>query len=129
MEIIIGIVSALLLICIFIFTRHFWDKPKDMVNMMEKFDIIVKKGLSLGENARILEIRENFIKIGQRDHTGEKAFMVKQRPGNEFRVLYTQSYDKEYKDFKFNHVYPDTADQNEIVAQFEKEIESRLVKR
>ena len=55
--------------------------------------------------------------------------MVKQRPNNEFRVIYTSSYDRVYKDILFNHIYPDDYDQNEIVAEFEKEIEARSEKR
>ena len=123
MAIIISIVAFLLLMALFIFTRHLWDHPKETVDMLEKFDVIIKKGLSLGEDARILELRDNFIKVGVRNQHGEKAIMVKQRPENEFRVLYTSSYDRIFKDFKFNHVYPDSFDQKEIVAQFEKEIE------
>lgn len=123
----------LILIVVFIgviaFTRHLWEKPKDTIDMIKKFDIIVKKGLSLSDEARILELRENFIKVGIRNHTGEKSFMVKQRPGNEFRVIYNSIYDRVYKDLKFNHVYPDSADQNQIVAQFEKEIKELSVKR
>lgn len=129
MQIAISIIAFILLICLFVFTRGLWDKPKDTVDMVKKFDVIVKKGLSLGEDARILELRDNFVKVGIRNHNGEKAFMVKQRPGKEFRVLYSSIYDREYKDFKFNHVYPDSFDQNEIVAQFEKEIEALSVKR
>ena len=129
MIIAIIILSILVLAAILAFTGHLWDRPKDTVDMMKKFDVIVKKGLSLGDDAKILELRENFIKVGIRNHTGEKAFMVKQRPGNEFRVLYNCAYDSVYKDFKFNHVYPDSYDQNKIVAEFEKEIEALSVKR
>lgn len=129
MTLAIVLISILVLYCLFSFTRHLWDKPKDSVNMTKKFDVIVKKGLSLGEDAKIIELRENFIKVGIRNHNGQKAYMVKQRPDNEFRVLYTSSYDPVYKDFKFNHVYPDDYDQNKIVEEFEKEIELLSVKR
>lgn len=129
MIIVYSILGVILFICLVVFTRHIWDRPKDSVDMMKKFDVIVKKGLSLGEDAKILELRENFIKIGVRNHTGEKFYMVKQRSGEEFRVIYEQSYDKEYKDLKFNHVFPDSADQNKIIAQFEKEIAAKNVKR
>lgn len=129
MHILVSLLSVLLLICLFVLTRDLWDKPKDSVDMVKKFDVIVKKGLSLGEGARILELRDNFIKVGIRDHNGEKLFMVKQRRGNEFRVLYSSTYDRDYKDLKFNHVYPDSFDQNEIVAQFEREIKALSVKR
>jgi len=123
------ICGVLILICAFVFTQHLWDKPKDTVDMMAKFDTIVKKGLSLGKRAKVIELRENFIKIGVRDKSGESAYMVKQRPGAEFRVMYILEYNKEYKDLKINHVYPDDADQNEILAQFDKEIAESLVKR
>lgn len=123
------ILAALALICIIVFTRHIWDKPKETIDMIATYDIILKKALSLGPNAKLIELRENFVKAGIRNQNGEKAFMVKKRPGNEFRVLYISKYDKDYEDFKFNHVYTDGADQNEIVAQFEKEIKESLVKR
>jgi len=127
--VIIVISAFIAIICIIVFTRSLWDRPKDTVDMMKKFEAIVNKGLELGSGAKILELRTNFIKVGKRDHTGEKAYMVKQRPGNEFRVIFICEYDSEYKDLRIEHVYPDTADQKEIIAQFEKEIEQSLVKR
>lgn len=129
MKLAIFLIILLVLFAIFTFTRHFWDRPKEGVDMVKKFDTIVKKGISLGDGGRILELRDNFIKVGVRNQNGEKALMVKQRPNNEYRVLYTRSYDPVYKDLKFNHVFPDSANQEEIVSQFEKEIESRSEKR
>lgn len=129
MKLAIFLIILLVLFAIFTFTRHFWDRPKEGVDMVKKFDTIVKKGISLEDGGRILELRDNFIKVGVRNQNGEKAFMVKQRPNNEYRVLYTRSYDSVYKDLKFNHVFPDSANQEEIVSQFEKEIESRSEKR
>lgn len=129
MKILLALVIALLAIVIFNCTRHLWDRPKDTVDMLQKFDTIVKKGYALGEGGRIIELRENFVKVGFRNAKGEKAYMVKQRPDKEFRVLYTSTYDPDYQDLKFNHVYPDGTDQNEIIAQFEKEIAESLVPR
>jgi len=129
MQIIITILAVLALILIVSFTRHLWDRPKDTVDMVKKFDTIIKKGYSLGEDSKLIELRENFVKAGVRNHNGEKAFMVKQRPGNEFRVIYICDYDPVYHDLRIEHVYPDSTDQNQIVAQFEKEIAESLQKR
>jgi len=123
------ILGILAFICIFVFASARLRRPDDSVDMMAKFEPIVKKGLSLGKRAKVIELRENFIKIGVRDKSGESAYMVKQRPGGEFRVMYILEYNREYKDLKINHVYPDNADQNEILAQFEKEIAESLVRR
>jgi len=123
------LLAVLVFVCIVVFSRHIWDKPKNTVDMIKVYDTIIKKALSIGENARLLELRDNFIKVGVRDQNGEKAFMVKQRPDQEFRVLYISKYDKEYEDFKIQHVYLDGHDQDKIVEQFEKEIAESLVKR
>lgn len=129
MTILYIIVAVLALILIVVFTRNLWDKPKDTVDMAKKFETVLKLGYSLGQESKVLETRENFIKVGVKNLNGEKAVMVKQRPGNEFRVIYNVIYDAEYEDFKIEHVYKDDADQNEIVDQFRKEIKDSLVKR
>lgn len=129
MKIAIIIIVIIALICLFEFTRSIWDKPKDTVDMMKKFETIVNAGLALGDTAKVIELRENFIKVGRRDQKGEKSYMVKQRPHNEFRVIFIREYDAELKDVKIEHVYPDTADQKEIIAQFEKEIKASEIKR
>jgi len=129
MQVIYFILAFLLFILVFVFTRHYWDRPKDSVDMIKKFDVILKKALSMGEDAKLIELRENFVKAGIRNHNGEKAFMIKQRPGNEFRVMYICNYDSVYEDLKIEHIYPDNTDQNVIVAKFEKEISESLVKR
>lgn len=129
MTVLYCLVAALVLILIIVFTRHFWDKPKEGVNMLKKFDTILKHAYAIENDGKLIELRENFVKAGTRNANGEKAFMIKQRPGNEFRVLYVCYYDKTYRDFKFNHVYPDDYDQNKIIEEFEAEIKSKLVKR
>ena len=122
----LAIVAFLLIIS---FTRKFWDKSKESVDMLEKFDTIIKHAYSIENNGRLLELRENFVKAGTKDANGQKYFMVKQRPGNEFRVLYECNYDREYQDFKFDHIYPDNYDQNKIIEEFEEEIKARRVSR
>lgn len=129
MKIIIFIVAVLLIIALIAYTRHLWDRPKDTVDMIKKFDTILQKGYTLGEGGRLLELRENFIKVGVRDHNGEKAYMIKQRPGNEFRVIYNSEYDPEFQDLNIQHIYKDDEDQNKILEQFEKEISEALVAR
>lgn len=123
------LVAALALILVIVFTRHIWDKPKESVNMLKKFDTILKHAYAIENDGKLIELRDNFVKAGTRNANGEKAFMIKQRPGNEFRVLYVSYYDKTYRDFKFNHVYPDDYDQSKIIEEFEAEIKSKLVKR
>lgn len=129
MKLLILLLAILALIIVLTFTRHLWEKPKDKVDMIKKFDTIIQHAYSIENDGRLLELRDNFVKVGTRNANGQKAYMVKQRPGNEFRVLYECRYDREYCDFKFNHVYPDSFDQSKIIEEFEKEIKSNLVKR
>lgn len=129
MKLLIFLLAILAIIVILVFTRNFWEKPKESVDMMKKFKTIIEHAYTIENDGRLLEIRDNFVKAGTRNANGQKSFMVKQRPDNEFRVLYECRYDRNYHDFKFNHVYPDGFDQNEIIEQFEKEIKASLVKR
>lgn len=129
MKILIFLLAVLAFVVICVFTRHLWEKPRNTVDMVKKFSTILEHAYSIENDGRLLELRENFVKAGTLNANGQKAFMVKQRPGKEFRVLYECRYDREYRDFKFNHIYPDGFDQNKIIEEFEKEIKANLVKR
>ena len=129
MKVLLFLIAILVFIVVCVFLRPLWEKPKDTVDMIKKFSTILEHAYAIENDGRLLELRDNFVKVGTRNANGQKAFMVKQRPGNEFRVLYESRYDRDYQDFKFNHVYPDGYDQNQIIEEFEEEIKANLVKR
>lgn len=120
-------IVAVIIICVI--ASHFWEKKKDTVDMTKKFKTIIDHAYAIENEGRLLELRDNFIKVGTRNANGHKSYMIKQRPGNEFRVIYQSRYDRDYEDIKFDHVYPDDYDQNKIIEEFEKEIEATRVKR
>lgn len=129
MRVLIFLLAILAFLVIAFTTYSIWSRNRYKVDMLKKFDTIIKHAYSIEDDGRLLELRDNFVKAGTRNANGQKAFMVKQRPGKEFRVLYECRYDREYHDFKFNHVYPDNYNQENIIEEFEREILARRIRR
>ena len=77
MKLLILLLAILALIIVLTFTRHLWEKPNDKVDMIKKFNTIIQHAYSIENDGRLLELRDNFVKVGTRNANGQKAYMVK----------------------------------------------------